>query len=106
MINTATGTTTTTINLSGPVQALAINLVSPRLYAATSAGLSPGIVETIDTGHQHHRRRRRGGGAFPTGLAVTPSGASLYVTNTASDTVTVIDTATQTVTDTIPSVAA
>jgi len=41
-------------------------------------------------------------GEFPQGIAFTPDGSKAYVANSASNTVSVIDTATRTVTDTIP----
>jgi YVTN family beta-propeller protein len=43
-------------------------------------------------------------GTGPSGVAVTPDGATVYVANQFSSTVTVIDTATNTVTTTIPDV--
>jgi YVTN family beta-propeller protein len=41
-------------------------------------------------------------GLFPVGVAVTPDGSKVYVTNGRSNTVSVIDTATNTVSATIP----
>jgi YVTN family beta-propeller protein len=41
-------------------------------------------------------------GSFPAGVAVTPNGGQVYVANTGSDTVSVIDTTTNTVVTTIP----
>ena len=107
VINTATGTTTTTINLSGPGTSAARN--PTRSVRACTRRRLPG-----SSGHRGNDRPTTttttttpvgagvAVGLFPTGLAVLPSGASLTSPHTASDTVTVIDTATQTVTDTIP----
>ncbi|MBI1929569.1 carboxypeptidase regulatory-like domain-containing protein, partial [Candidatus Poribacteria bacterium] len=41
-------------------------------------------------------------GSYPYGVAVHPSGSTVYVANELSNTVSVIDTATHTVTDTVP----
>ena len=41
-------------------------------------------------------------GSYPTGVAVDPAAGTVYVTNYYSDTVSVIDAATRTVTATIP----
>jgi uncharacterized repeat protein (TIGR01451 family)/uncharacterized repeat protein (TIGR02543 family) len=56
-------------------------------------------------GHRHGLQHGDGhdpGGELSFGVAVTPDGAFVYVTNQNSDTVSVIDTASNTVTDTIP----
>ena len=56
-------------------------------------------------GHRHGDERRggdRAGGSVPRAIAFTPDGASAYVTNGNGDSISVIDTATQTVTSTFP----
>jgi YVTN family beta-propeller protein len=51
--------------------------------------VTPHVIATIDVGDA------------PAGVAVTPDGATAYVANVVDDTVSVIDTATNTVTATI-----
>ena len=53
-------------------------------------------------GHQHGGGGHDPGGDWPLGVAVTPDGKHAYVTNTGANTVSVIDTASNTVAATVP----
>lgn len=75
---------------------IALSPSGTRLYVATSAGIT-----VINTFNQSIVTKVSFGGR-PTGVAVTPDGSRVYVTGQESDTVTVIDTATNTVARTIP----
>ena len=71
---------------------------APRVYVANH-------VERLRVGDRHRHQHRRSStiavGATPVGVAVSPDGARAYVTNDDGDTVSVIDTATNTVIATI-----
>jgi|SRR6266850_1183005 len=57
----------------------------------------------LSDGHsQQLRRGQNGGEEFPVSVAITPNGAFAYVANSASSTVSVINTATNTVIATVP----
>ena len=103
-VETATGRVRTRVSLAPPARAddigalpYALALIGPKLYVSEWNG---GGVTVIDTGQGTLLRRVPTGG-HASGLASSPDGARLYVANATSDTVSVIDTSTDTVTATV-----
>ena len=103
-VETATGRVRTRVSLAPPARTddigalpYALALIGPKLYVSEWNG---GGVTVIDTGQGTLLRRAPTGG-HASGLAVSPDGARLYVANATSDTVSVIDTSTDTVTATV-----
>ncbi len=86
-----------------PISAFAIT--PDGKYAYVPGGLFPNnqvIVTEIATGHQSTPIPV---GLYPTGIAITPDGRYVYVTNSGSNTISVIDTATNTVSSTIEGIS-
>lgn len=77
-----------------PLTAIVLSgLAAPATQAGASTGETPALVATIDVG----------AGTTPYGIAVTPDGSKVFVSNSTAGSVSVIDTATRVVTSTITS---
>lgn len=103
-VETATGHVTARVRLARPARAddigtllYALAVSRQKLYVSEWNG---GSVTVIDTG-QGKRLRRIPTGGHPSGLGLSPDGARLYVANATSDSVSVIDTSTDSVTATV-----
>ena len=98
VIDTATNTVVATIPVGVIPFGVAITPDGTRAYVAN-------VSSNYRLGHRH-RDQHRGcddtGWGIPRGVAITPDGTRAYVTNEGSNTVSVIDTATNTVVATIP----
>lgn len=102
-INTATNTVAATISVGTNPFLVAVSPDSTTAYVANNSFSNPnaGSVSVINTATNTVTATiALGGTNDPAGLAVSPDGSRLYVTNTGN--VTVINTATNTITTTIP----
>jgi YVTN family beta-propeller protein len=101
VINTTNNNLVTTIRgFNGPI-GVAMTPTGRKVYV-TNGGATPGTVSVISVRRNRNRIRRTiTVGNNPTGAAVSPDGKHLYVTNQNDGTLSVIDTATDTVTSTV-----
>jgi YVTN family beta-propeller protein len=108
VIDTATQTVTATVNIGTSARYVALNPTGTRLYFTT--GTSPGSVVVLDTAKigtpDDPLVTTITVGATPTGIAMNATGSHVYVANaansgTGSRSISVIDTATNTVVATI-----
>jgi len=76
------------------IAVLAASIVSLGAAPGAQAATNPQVIATIPVGSQ------------PWGVAVSPNGATAYVSNTASNSISVIDLSSMSVTSTIPSINA
>jgi YVTN family beta-propeller protein len=90
VIDTATDTVVTTINVGANPNGVAVTPDGSRVYVTNQGGDS---VSVIDTATNMVIGTIDGVGPFPFGVAVTPDGSKVYITND-GDTVSVIDTTT------------
>src|SRR5450755_4763684 len=87
VIDIATNTVVGTVPVGAQPEGVAVNPVSPRVYVTTSSNVSVidttsnTVIATVPVG------------VGPTGVAVNPAGTRAYATNFGSNTVSVIDTA-------------
>ena len=103
VINTATDKVTATISLGNGLNFPTDMAISPdgsKLYVPQFS--DPGTVAVIDTATNTVSTTITGLGNDPQGVAISPDGTHLYVTNGNDNTVSVINTATDAVTATIP----
>jgi YVTN family beta-propeller protein len=98
VINTSTNTVTATIQTNGAV-AVAVTPDGTRAYVLTNDGVS--VIDTATNAVVGSPIPVGSDVLEPVGIAVTPNGASVYVTNSNDRTVSVISTASNTVVDTI-----
>jgi YVTN family beta-propeller protein len=106
VISTATNTVTTTIKVGSAPQALALS--ANRLYVANAGSGTVSVIDTttnklVDVNPSTSAIDSIKVGSSPQGLAVSPDGTRLYVANSGSGTVSVINTATYKLVDTNPS---
>ena len=103
VIDTASNTVTDTIPVGGPPAGVAVSPDGSRVYVVNQCGSSTcnGTVLVIDTATGQVTGSPIPVGNIPVGVAVSPDGSRVYVTHL-SNTVSVIDTANDTVTATIP----
>jgi YVTN family beta-propeller protein len=95
VIDAATNSVVNNINVGSAAYAVAFSPDGTRAY------VSNGVVSVIDTATSAVLTTTISVGSYPTELAVTPDGTHLYVSNYGSGTVSVVDTATNAVVDTI-----
>ncbi|MFF0815788.1 beta-propeller fold lactonase family protein [Rhodococcus sp. NPDC003318] len=103
VIDTSTNKVVATISTGATPNAVAVNPKTNRAYV-TNAGslLSPASVSVIDTStNKVVATIRTGIGNTPGAVAVSPDGTRVYVTNRGSNTVSAIDTATNSVIGTV-----
>ncbi len=116
IIDTATNKVTATVRMKGIPKGVAVSPDGTKAYVAscdiariytdgipdpfTSSAPWSGEVSVIDTARNEITAILEVG-ENPLGVAVTPDGSKVYVTNAFSDNVYVIDTATNTITDTV-----
>ena len=93
VINTATNTVTSTIQLGATPGYLAIDPARSLAYVATNSPQTVTVVNLLN----NTVAAVIPVGVFPYSIALSANGAFAYVTDTSSETVTVIDTATNTV---------
>lgn len=101
VIDTATNSEIARILVGGEPIDMAITPGGSRVYVVNS-GSGSYSVSVIDTGTNEVIGEPIAVGVRPADIAVTPDGTRLYVTNFADGTVSVIDAATNLVTQTIP----
>jgi YVTN family beta-propeller protein len=103
VIATSTNTVTDTIadGSFGELTGVAMTPDGSKIYVASNNGEGGGIVFVIDTSTNTVVGSPIAVGFEPFGVAVTPDGAHVYVANESDNTVSVIATSTNTVTDTI-----
>ena len=102
VIDTASDSVVTPpLALDNSPNAVAFSPDGRRAYVATGHGLSAGHVWVIDTTTNTLIGAPITVGATPLGIAVTPDGRKAYVANDNDGTISVIDTATDTVAHTI-----
>jgi YVTN family beta-propeller protein len=101
VIDTATNTVVgSPITVGGNPQGVAVTPDGRKVYVARSISDFGNSVSVIDA--PPNTVATITVGSFPFGVAVTPDGSKVYVANSADNTVSVIDTATDTVVTTIP----
>ena len=102
VIDTATGTAVATIAVGQYPSALAFTPDGSRVYV-TNGGIDNGVftVSVIDTASYAVVGAPVVVGSFPNSIAITADGTQAYVGNEGSNTVSVIDTATDTVSATL-----
>ena len=96
VIDTATNTVIATIPVGSSPFGVAVTPDGSKVYVANDER-QHGVGDRH--GDQHGDRHRSPSASVPYGVAVTPDGSKVYVTNTGASTVSVIDTATNTVID-------
>ena len=102
VISTSTNTVTSTVTgLSEPWGAAVRSDESLAYAVSLNGGGSPGFVSVINTATNTIIGTSIPVGVGPTAIALTPNGSMAYVTNETSNTVTAINTATDTVAATI-----
>jgi uncharacterized repeat protein (TIGR01451 family) len=101
LINTTTNTVTATIPVGDKPKGITVSPDGTKLYVVNCQ--YGGSVYVIDTATNSLITTVTVGN-YPEGIAITPDGTKAYVTNYDSQTVSVIDTTTNTVTATVPSV--
>ena len=93
VIHTATKTLVKTVSLGGQPIAVAVTPDGAKVYVVNT-----GIRQCFgDPQAWQHGGGHDPGGALPRGVAITPDGTQAYVANSFDNTVSVIDTATNTV---------
>ena len=97
-IDMATGNVVTSISFPTQVVCLA---VSPNETTAYVTDMDQATVHVVDLASDSDTGVNISVGSSPHGLDLTPDGSKLYVANTGAGTVSVIDTATNTVTATV-----
>ena len=105
VIDTATNAVTAVISVGNTPRGVAVSLDGSRVYVANAcagSSCSNGTVSVIDTATNAVTGSAIPVGNTPLGVAVSPDGSRVYVANANSSTVSVIDTANDTVTAVIP----
>jgi YVTN family beta-propeller protein len=104
VFNTATNQRSFDFTANGQPIGVAVNPVLNRVYVTTGAtnGAAIGNSVMVFTGDTHQLVATVPVGTFPYGVAVDASGAWVYVANSGSDTVSVIDASSNTIVATIP----
>lgn len=108
VIDTSNNSVVATITVGTQPYGIAVTPDGSHVYVANEGyGTDLGSISVIDTSTNTATTPTNlsytgGEISIPIGIAVTPNGASVYVTNFGTDTVAVIATATNTVTATIP----
>ena len=106
VIDTATNTVTGTVSVGGLLDGVAVSPDGTKVYVTNGwykgddgpyYALDIGTVSVIDTA-TNTITATVGVGSIPSGVAVSPDGTKVYVTNFGSENVSVIDAATNTVT--------
>jgi YVTN family beta-propeller protein len=100
VIDTATFTVSATIPIACCPFGVAVSPDSTKVYVTSDD--EAGDVSVIDTAMNTVTGRIQVGGVAPIGIAVSPNGSRLYVATLLSNSVSVIDTATNTKIATIP----
>src|SRR3989441_706646 len=98
VINGATNTVTTTINVGTNPLGVAVNPSTNKIYVSNSDSNTVSVIDSTTNTVLSTIQV----GSFPLTVAVNPSTNRIYVSNYASNTVSVIDGATNTVVSTIP----
>src|SRR3989449_166063 len=98
VINGATNTVTTTINVGTNPLGVAVNPSTNKIYVSNSDSNTVSVIDSTTNTVLSTIQV----GSFPLTVAVNPSTNKIYVSNYASNTVSVIDGATNTVVSTIP----
>jgi YVTN family beta-propeller protein len=101
VIQTSNNTVLTTVPVGTSPEGVAVTPDGSKVYVANFGVSGPGSVSVINTATNTLIGGPITVGIGPEGVAVTPDGKSVYVTNELSPSVSVIDTATEAVTDTI-----
>lgn len=103
VVSTATGDVVATIALNAPLGGVVVAPAGDKLYvgAAAPGGSGAGTLFTLSTA-TNAVVGSVGVGSVPIGLALTSDGKTAYIANRGDDTVSIVDTATQTVKAVVP----
>jgi YVTN family beta-propeller protein len=100
VLDTASNAVVNTITVGGSPTDVIMNADGSRLYVSDGCGC-PYAVHVIDTATDSPLAGIEAGTFSPLGMAINPTGTRIYLTNLSGETLSVIDTATNALIDTI-----